>query len=215
MAPRWSNVELHASIRGAATGRDGGFERPLPAAAHLEQYLVDNNHVQLKGHVRETDHFEHFADSNHAGERVRGTKSRTSVMNFLNGVPVDWASQTQPVTALSSAEAEIYALLEAVKRARLLQWRAEELGIKTQRPMLIQMDNKAGISFQKATCNKTKLAGTFDLRDNRLRELKNTNEIATAHVPSSVNPADLGSKNHPPHKFQQLMRLIANKAVPV
>ena len=49
------------------------------------------------------------------------------MMITLNGVPVHWRSSRQPVTALSSAEAEIYALAEAVKCGRLFNWRYEEI----------------------------------------------------------------------------------------
>ena len=165
----------------------------------------------IKGYVRTTDSFEFFVDGDHAGERKLGTRSRTALIFFFNGVPIFWVSKKQPVTALSSAESEIYALLEACKQAKLLTWRAQELGIKTPSPIVIQMDNKAGISFQKSTCVNTKLGGTFDLRDKRLRELKDKNQISTVHVPTDKNPADLLTKCHPVHRFVKLMQLIKSK----
>ena len=58
-------------------------------------------------------------------------RSHTSYIMMLNGAPVHWRSVKQPCTSLSSACAEIYALSEACKDARLMQWRAEELGLCT------------------------------------------------------------------------------------
>ena len=45
------------------------------------------------------------------------------------------------MTALSSAEAEIYALSEAVKWGRLFQWRCEEMAMPIEWPMKIWVDN--------------------------------------------------------------------------
>ena len=181
-----------------------GDEKDL---AHLLQYIVDTKDMKLKGYVKETDQFEFTVDSNHGGGKA-GARARTAILSFLNGTPVDWTSKKQPVTALSSAEAEIYALMESVKRARSLTWRAQELGIKTPSPILIKMDNKAGIAFQKSTCASTRLGGTFDLRDKRLIELRNNKIVTTAHIATDVNPADLLTKSHPPHRFKRLMQLI-------
>ena len=69
-----------------------------------------------------------------------------------------------PVTALSSAEAEIYALSEAVKCGRLFQSRCEEMGMPMEWPMKIWVDNDQAVVFQKGTCVNSKLKGTFDMR---------------------------------------------------
>ncbi len=75
----------------------------------------------------------------------------------LHGVPVDSASKLfnltaarskkQPVTTISSACAEIYALAEAVRDARLTMYKAQELGNNAQPPIEVLVDNAAGISF--------------------------------------------------------------------
>ena len=60
-----------------------------------------------------------YVDSDHAGEKKLYSQSRTGVAFFLNGFPTHWKSKKQPSTSLSSAAAEIYALSEACKDARL------------------------------------------------------------------------------------------------
>lgn len=87
------------------------------------------------------------------------------------------------------------------------------MGIQTQTPIVIQMDNKAGISFQKSTCTNSKLGGTFDLRNSRLRELRDTNVVKTVHVSTANNIADLLTKCHPTHRFKTLMAYIKAKAI--
>lgn len=68
-------------------------------------------------------------------------------MVLLNSMPVHWRSIKQPVTALSSAEAEVYAMMEAVKESRLRLWVAEEAGIDVTYPLTLLVDNAAGESF--------------------------------------------------------------------
>ena len=104
-----------------------------------------------------------YTDSDHGGEKHLTTRNQSGTMILLNGVPVHWRSSKQPVTALSSAEAEIYALSEAIKSGRLFQteWRCEEADMKVQWPMNVMVDNTQGISFQQGTCVNSKLRGTF------------------------------------------------------
>ena len=68
------------------------------------------------------------------------TRSQTGVFIMLNSMPVYWKSNKQPVTALSSAEAEVYAMMEAVKESRLRMWVAEEAGIEVSYPLTLMVD---------------------------------------------------------------------------
>ena len=71
-----------------------------------------------------------YSDSDHGGDKHLTTRSQSGTMILLNGVPVHSRSSKRPVTALSSAEAEIYALSEAIESGRLSQWRCEEADMK-------------------------------------------------------------------------------------
>ena len=150
-------------------------------------------------------------EADHAGDRALGTRSHTGIIIMFNGAPVFWQSRKQPTTALSSAEAEIYALAEAAKAAKLTQWRAEELGIKTAWPARIYVDNAAGISFQNATCGNSRLLGTFDLRDEWVQELRDKKMIHTVKVHTDFNISDLLTKTHAAPRFAKLMALIREK----
>jgi len=179
----------------------------------LMAYIVSTADQSLRGYVRTTDEWEVYVDSDHAGDRALGTRSHTGIIIFLNGAPIYWQSKKQVSTALSSAEAEIYALAEAAKQARLAQWRAEELGIGTKWPIDIQVDNKAGISFQKATNPNTKLLGCFDLRDSWVSELRDKAQIKAVKVHTDNNCADLLTKCHSKQRFQHLVQLIRSKGM--
>ena len=101
---------------------------------------------RIEGQIHgEGDKVEVYSDS--GGDKHVTLRSHTGNLICLNGVPVHWRSAKQPVTALSSAEAEIYALSEAVKCGRLFQWRCEEMGMPVEWPMQIWVDNEQAIVF--------------------------------------------------------------------
>ena len=134
------------------------------------------------------DSWQLYSDSDHAGETAMGnTRSHTGVIMLLNGMPIHWRSNKQPMTSLSSATAEIYAMTEAVRDANLRMWVAEDMHIPVTWPMVLQVDNAAGESFQHSTCGSTKLKGVFNLRDARIQELKDEGRVNAVHVDTKKN----------------------------
>ena len=128
----------------------------------------------------------------------------------MNGVPVHWRSAKKPVTALSSAEAEIYALSEVVKCGRLFQWRCEEMGMPMEWPMKIYglIDNDQVVVFQKGTCVNSKLKGTFDMRLQWIGELKADNIVQGAKVDRENNLSDILTHCQPSGKFTKAVLQI-------
>lgn len=171
-------------------------------------YMCTNADFKIAARVRRADAWDMYVDSDHAGDRIINTRSHTGIIIFYNGAPCFWQSRKQPTTALSSAEAEIYALAEAAKAAKLMYYRAEEAGAIVQWPATIQVDNTTGISFQKSTCPNTRLLGTFDLRAEWIQELRDRQTVRTIKVSTEKNVSDLLTKCHPSKRFNVLMRLI-------
>jgi len=132
-----------------------------------------------------------YSDSDHGGMIKAGcTRSQTGVFIMLNSMPVYWKSNKQPVTALSSAEAEVYAMMEAVKESRLRMWVAEEAGIEVSYPLTLMVDNAAGESFSNATNGHSKLRGVYQMREARVKELRDEKIIRAKHVDTKLNLAD-------------------------
>ncbi len=61
------------------------------------------------------------------------------------------AAKKQPQTTYSSTATEIFAYSEAVKDARLIQFRLSELGVNLTLPLMIQVDNRGVQSFAKGS----------------------------------------------------------------
>ena len=109
-------------------------------------------------------------------------------------MPVFWRSNKQPKTSLSSACAEIYALSEACKDAKLRMCVHRDLGRPVQYPIKIQVDNAAGVSFQHSTCASSKLRGIFDMAEQWVKELKDIKVVDAIKVETTKNLADMLTK---------------------
>jgi hypothetical protein len=162
------------------------------ALCRILGYLMTTVEFRIEGRVHgPSDHIAIYSDSDHASDKKIDTRSQTGIMILLNGVPCYWRSAKQPITALSSAEAEIYALSESVKHGRLFLWRCEEANIPVKWPMTIYVDNTQSKSFQNATCINSKLRGVFDLRDAWIQELRDKGQVETVAIPRKENKSDI------------------------
>jgi len=172
------------------------------------QYLVNTSTFKVGGVVPKKENWWRiFSDSDHAGDRYLSTRSQTGTMIFLNGIPIQWRSQKQPVTSFSSAAAEIYALSQTVKDARHARWVANEMGVNTTSCVQVEVDNNQAISFQRGTCPSTKLKGVYDLRWNWVQEIRRDGEVKCVSVNTKHNCADLLTKCLKREDFERLLAL--------
>ena len=94
------------------------------------------------------DQYEVYSDSDHCGNRHMSSRSHSGVLVLLNGVPIFWRSNKQPKTSLSPAEAEIYAMSEAVRDSRNVTWVLEDMGVTVVWPLQVKTDSNGAQSFQ-------------------------------------------------------------------
>ena len=174
-------------------------------------YMKCTTDFRICAKVAQSDTVECYSDSDHAGDRIVDCRSQSATMILLNGAPVYWRSVKQPVTSLSSACAEIYALSESVKHMQLYAWRAQEAGVPVTFPVCVQVDNTQAKSFAAGTCVQTKLRGNFDIREKWVQELRDTQKLQVEYVNTTNNLADLLSKCHKTTRYEQLINMIQNK----
>ena len=124
-----------------------------------------------------------YSDSDHAGDRPYTTRSHTGTMILLNNVPIHWASKKQTVsTAYSSAMAEVYALSETVRAARLIAWKCEDMNMNVSSPLVVQVDNDQARVFAHGHCLQSRLRGVVDMREDWVQELRDQNLVQVVHV---------------------------------
>ncbi|TPX40061.1 DNA-directed DNA polymerase, partial [Chytriomyces confervae] len=86
-----------------------------------------------------------YADASYAEDT--GRKSRSGHVFMMANAAVTWFSKKQPVVALSSTEAEYYALSEAVKEALWVRQLLDEVGVKLNDPTTIHQDNMSTMAI--------------------------------------------------------------------
>ena len=109
----------------------------MNAAIRVASYLASTDNFKLGGPSVYGNNFTYYCDSDHAGDSKLTLRSHTGMIAFLNNIPIHWRSKKQPRTVTSPAMAEIYALGEAVREFRWLNWQAEDLGIQPPSPFSV------------------------------------------------------------------------------
>ena len=101
-------------------------------------------------------------------------------------------SATQGAVALSSAEAEFYAMIEAITRAKGVVTIMKEMGFNISAPILLFTDSSAAKSFvSRQGLGKMKHLG---IRDLWLQREVGMNRVIVHKVDGTRNPADLMTK---------------------
>ena len=93
-----------------------------------------------------------------------------------------------------------------------MAWIAEEMGRAVPWPLVVYVDNAAGVSYQHSTTASSKVRGVFDQRWDWIKELKDQSSVTAEKVPTEKNLADLLTKCHSKAVRQKLEQLLAQIA---
>mmetsp|Transcript_10938 Transcript_10938/g.14234 ORF Transcript_10938/g.14234 Transcript_10938/m.14234 type:complete len:883 (-) Transcript_10938:637-3285(-) len=142
-----------------------------------------------------------FADADYAGDR-NTRRSTSGMIIMMNGGPISWLSRLQKLCALSTAEAEIYAVTESVKEAIHMKLLCEECGIrKMNRPMTVYEDNNACIHMGHGL-RGSKAAKHYEVRLRFLHENVRNKVIEFARISTKKQLADGFTKALPGPAFK-------------
>ena len=81
-------------------------------------------------------------------------------------------------------------------------------------PLVLYVDNAAGVSYQHSTCASSKLRGVYDQRSDWVKELKDQSSVTAEKVKTDKNLADLYTKCHAVtvrKRLQQELEAVANR----
>jgi hypothetical protein len=130
-----------------------------------------------------------YVDADYAGDRDT-RRSTSGMIVMMNQGPICWQSRLQKLCAQSTAEAEIYAVVETSKEAIHVRLICEELGIRPQgKPMRIREDNNACIHLGHGL-RGSKSAKHFEVRLRFLHERIVSREIEFARISTEDQLAD-------------------------
>ena len=118
--------------------------------------------------IRDKNTVNGYSDADWAGE-LPGCKSTSGYVFMINGGAVSWKSQTQPVVALSTAEAEYVAISEAAKAALYLCKVLAEFKQTDEKPVVLFEDSSAAAIWTKNETDHQK-SQHIDARYHHIRD---------------------------------------------
>ena len=138
------------------------------------------------------DEINGYSDADWAGE-LPGRKSTSGYVFMINGGAVSWKSQTQPVVALSTAEAEYVAISEAAKEALYLRKILAEFKQTSEKPVVLFEDNSAAATWTRNETDHQK-SRHIDVRYHHIRDHVAKGDIVVHMCPTQEMVADIMTK---------------------
>lgn len=133
-----------------------------------------------------------FSDANHGECKIDG-KSNSGIICFINGGPIIWSSKKQTLVALSTCEAEYYAITEATKEVLWLSKLLESFDTPSSTPTTILTDNQSSIRMIENGdfAQRTKYIG---IKYHFIRDCIKNGKIILKYCPTEYNIADMMTK---------------------
>jgi hypothetical protein len=129
-----------------------------------------------------------YTDSDWCGDRV-DKRSTLGYVCMLNGTAICWASKKQPVTALSSCEAEYIASTYAACQLVWLESLMKELECDLKKPLQLLIDNRYVINLAKNPVAHGR-SKHIETRFHFIREQVVNGKIEVVHCPTQNQLAD-------------------------
>jgi hypothetical protein len=191
-----SRPELSNPVRELSKCLSGPNEAAYKEMLRVIKYTLDTPNRGLKIEPRVENNMWSillFTDSDWAGDKD-SRKSITGFMLFLNGVLVSWRSKAQQAVALSSSEAEYYALSEAVKEIPFIVQLLLFMKIKVELPVKVLVDNMGAIYMSENAASSARTRH-MDMRVKYVNSLQEDGMLKVEFVPSKGNRSDIATKN--------------------
>jgi Reverse transcriptase (RNA-dependent DNA polymerase) len=195
---KYSRPDIANCVRELAKCMDGATPAAFKEMKRIIKYIMDTQHFGLRIQPKLPDkegnwQLTVYTDSDWAGDK----ENRHSVSGyaiFLLDVPVLWKSKLQRTVALSSSEAEYYAISEAAKEIRFVYQILDSMGIKITLPIIVNVDN-VGAIFMTENVTATSRTRHVDARYHYVREFVAEGFLKIIFVKSADNKSDMFTKN--------------------
>jgi hypothetical protein len=129
-------------------------------------------------------------------------KSISGYSFFFQGSLISWSAVKQRSIALSSTEAEYYAMTHAFREALWLHTFLTLLKFPIPRPFPILSDNQAACSLSNSPSISTR-SKHIDIRHHFIREHIRAGSFSTTWIPTEDMPADIFTKALPFPSFSR------------
>lgn len=167
---------------------------------HVFRYLCGTKDYGLNFTRQPSTSIAAYSDADWGGHESR--KSTTGYIYICSGSPISWASKLQRTVALSTTEAEYYAIVEAIKEGIWLHSLSNELrgnkptiDIATSKDCLNFFgDNKGSIDLA-AKSSFTGRSKHIDIRHAFIRDHISNKRVKISYIPTAKMIADCLTKS--------------------
>ena len=151
-----------------------------------------------------------YADADWGSDPNDGRRSTTGYIFYLNTMPVVWSSKRQRTVALSTVEAEFYAICAATQEALYLQQLLQTMNIDVG-TVIIYNDNVNAIRMATKERADTRCKHV-DIKYMFVRECVANKKVEIRWIQSQYNIADILTKPLSPIKHQELAKRLRGSA---
>lgn len=148
-----------------------------------------------------------FVDSDFAGDTT-DRKSMSGYLVKLGSATCMFGARKQASVALSTAEAEYYALTLAAQEIMWIVRVLREGGFDVEEPVPIRSDNQCAIEWATGERCPSGRAKHIDVKVHFIRNLVKHNVLRVDYVPSELNDSDILTKPLPPASAIAIMERI-------
>ena len=134
-----------------------------------------------------------YSDSDWAGDK-ENRMSITGFIIFVHGVPITWKSRQQKSLAMSSSEAEYYALTEAAKEVKFVVQILMTMGVNVILPVIVRVDN-IGAIWMAENASAGSRTKHVELKYHFIRRYVEEGFIKIVFVRTDENTSDVFTKN--------------------
>ena len=153
---------------------------------------------------------EGFVDASYADD-LDTRRSTTGYLFCMYSGPVSWRSTLQPITALSTTEAEYIGITEEAKEALWLRRLVSEMGVK-QCMVVLHSDSQSAIHLTQYPVYHARTKH-IDVRYHKVKKLVEEGEVALVKVHTMKNQADALTKALPRDSFYSCMWLMGLRSL--
>lgn len=188
-----SRPDISASVAILAQRVEHPRKLDLSEALRVIKYLIGTKDHELHlNNANAEQSLTVFSDANF-GECRKDGKSNSGVICFVNGGTISWSSKKQSLVALSTCEAELQAVCEAVKEVIWLKRIISEFEDNPPVPTVVYNDNQSTINMI-SSGNLTQRTKYIGVRCHFIQDWIKRGQIDLRHCASEHNSADMFTK---------------------
>ena len=163
---------------------------------------INNNGIELVA----------YCDADWGGDKA-DRKSTTGYCVYMNDNLISWNTKKQVTVALSTAEAELMAIVEAVKEVKWMSQLLTEMNVNVKMPISIYTDNQAAIKIAQHDIEHDRTKH-IDIKYHFIRDEINNKQVAINWIRTERQVADVFTKTlSSPSFINHRNRLVHERTV--